>query len=137
MVVKGIFLWYAYRVEKAIHCDGSLITNPFFFKVGHPRGKATAKINFSPNERIILSLDSDDNTNNEAELFALLVAVVEAYKRGIKTIYSDSKLMVGIAMENYKVKEERLRLTALIIKRLVKEYQIEVKWCPREKLWAT
>jgi hypothetical protein len=45
--------------------------------------------------------------------------------------------MVGIAMENYKVKEERLRLTALIIKRLVKEYQIEVKWCPREKLWAT
>jgi len=124
-------------MEKVIHCDGGLVINPFFFKVSHPRGRATAKINFSPTDRMILSLDSDDNTNNEAELFALLTAIIEAYKRGIKTIYSDSKLMVGIAMENYKVKEERLKLTASIIKRLVKEYQIEVRWCPREKLWAT
>jgi ribonuclease HI len=124
-------------MEKVIHCDGGLVINPFLFNVSHPRGRATAKINFSPNDRMVLSLDSDDNTNNEAELFALLTAIIEAYKRGIKTIYSDSKLMVGIAMENYKVKEERLKLTASIIKRLVKEYQIEVKWCPREKLWAT
>jgi len=120
---------------KEIHCDGGINTQSFF-NPKSPKGQAVAKVNFSKDKRIMLYLESNDNTNQEAEVFSLFLALTEAIKNNIKVIYTDSQWLVG-AVTYYKLKEPRLKLACLILRSLIKHYQIEVKWIEREKNWAT
>ncbi len=120
---------------KKIYCDGGLNIQSFF-NPQSPRGQAVAKVNFSKDQRLTLYLDSNDNTNQEAEIFALFFALMEAIKNNIKVIYTDSQWLVG-AISYYKLKEPRLKLPCLILRSLIKHYQIEVKWIERENNLAT
>lgn len=100
-------------------------------------GQGYAKVNYSPDERKTFYLDSQDNTNNEAELFSILCGITEALRLGYETIYSDSKVCINICTGEYKVKEPRLKLLAKAIHTLLREYKIKLEWKSREELWAT
>lgn len=105
-------------------------------------GTGYSKINTSPTERKTIYLASHNNTNNEAELFAILTGIAEGLnrRRSLKTkitIYSDSQWSVNSINHNWKIKEDRLKLIVESIKALIKEYQISLVWKPREELWAT
>ena len=73
----------------------------------------------------------ENKTNNQMEYKALLNALKLA-KKG-DTIYTDSRLLEGQVMKNWKVNAEHLLSLVIQAKQLVKEKQIKIIWIPREK----
>jgi len=120
-----------FLVEEAIYVDGGLVDY-----LVPPHGRAVAKTVIPPNNRVDCYLPTTNNTNNEAELFAILFGVVRAVKENIKIVYTDSQWALG-AVTTYKVKNPRLKLLSNCIKALLKFYEIEIKWISREENLAT
>lgn len=126
----------------SIYADGGLKTEEsniglFQYDPLRPRGQGYGKVNLSKNERIQVFLPSIDNTNNEAELFAVLLAITICIKKNIKTIYTDSEFVVKTVNREYKVNEERLKLLVYSLISLIGYYQIQVKWISRDSNLAT
>jgi len=119
--------------NNTIFCDGGLLnTNPEL-----ARGQAYAKVNHSKDERIELYLNSNLNTSQEAEIFALFVAVCEAIRTNKNVIQSDSQFVVNSILKNWKIKTDRLRLSIQILKSLIEHYQIKLEWVKRDKNLST
>jgi len=119
---------------KKIHVDGGIYNASLYGQYG----QGYAKINNSPTHRYEIRLPSFENTNNEAELFALLCGVVEIAKyKGIKIICSDSEYVVKTVNGEFKTKEPRLNLMVHALRTLTTYYAIEIKWISREKNYAT
>jgi len=101
-----------------------------------PLGQAYAKVVIN-NQREELSIDMRDNTNNEAELFAILFGITECVKNKKNIICSDSQWAIGATTKDWKIKDRRLKLLSSMIGALLKNYGIVVEWKPREKNLAT
>ena len=120
-------------MSKLLHCDCGLYNTQLYGQYG----QGFAKINLTPNKRLELSLETKDNTNQEAEIFAVLSAITFAIKHKVNTIYSDSQFVVKSVNDNWKVKEPRLKLSIAIIKSLLSYWKIKLQWIRREDNWAT
>lgn len=74
-------------------------------------------------------------TNNEAEYHALIMLLEEISRRGLKnvTVRGDSRLVVSQVKEEWKVREERLRILADRARSLVRESGAVLEWVPREQ----
>jgi len=116
--------------SKYIDVDGGLL------QYMHPYGQAIGKAVVG-GERKELPIEMKDNTNNEAELFAILFGITECLNNKKKLIYSDSQWSIGAITKNWKIKERRLKLLSSMINALLNHYNIKLKWKPREKNLAT
>ena len=119
--------------KNEIFCDGGLININQFLA----RGQAVTKVNHSKNERLELYLNSNQNTSQEAEIFALFVAICEAIRTNKKIIKSDSQFVINSILKDWNIKEERLKLSILILRSLIKHYKIDLVWIRREENLST
>lgn len=123
-------------MDKTLFVDGGLRTDQgYLIKI--PRGQGYAKINHSPTERIEISLPTHNNTNNEAEFFAILCGITECVRTNKKTIFTDSQFCRDAIIKNWRLKEPRLKLVNSVIIALISHYKLEIKWLPREENMAT
>lgn len=74
-------------------------------------------------------------TNNEAEFFAVIVALEDAIKDGIKEaeILSDSELVVNQMTCKYATRAPHLRVLRDKVAKLMSRVAVEFKWIPREE----
>lgn len=121
--------------DKIIHTDGGL--EGYRLIDGKPRGQGYAKVNLSKDDRTLFHMNTLDNTNQEAELFALFCAVCVALKTEIYTIYSDSEWAIKLVSGEYTSKDPRFKLLVASIKPIIKYYKIKIKWIAREQNLAT
>lgn len=82
-------------------------------------------------------LESTDNTSQEAEAFALVAGIIEANRTNKTIIFTDSQFWFNVVNQDWNMRQERLKLVAAIIKALIEEYKLELKWVPREENLAT
>ena len=120
----------------AIHVDGGFKTDQTYL-VEMPRGQGYAKINHSPTERIEISLPTNNNTNNEAEFFAILCGVTECIRTKKKVIYTDSQFCMDAIVKKWKLSEPRLKLISAACCALLSHYKLEIRWLKREENMAT
>lgn len=123
------------------HVDGGLNgVKPYLPGIEyHPRGQGYAKINQGAKKRVTINLTSEDNTNNEVELFAILCGItfVCNKKKNERIIVSDSQWCVQAVTEKLKAKEPRLKLMISAINALLTHYKITLQWVRREENNAT
>lgn len=124
-------------MDNTIHVDGGLKINQTLFDLHVPRGKGYAKINHSPTERIEIELPKENNTNIEAEIFAIICGITECIRTNKKIIITDSKFWVDAINKNWKLKEERLKLTGQIARALILHYDLKLQFIRREDNLAT
>ncbi len=74
-------------------------------------------------------------TNNEAEYWAVIYALVEALHRGYRPveIRSDSRLVVQQLLGAWKVKEDRLKPLHRLARLLMERTRARIRWIPREE----
>jgi len=72
-----------------------------------------------------------NKTNNEAEYYGALKALELIEQGGI--IYTDSKLVEGQVMLNWKVKAHHLRTYVENCKSMAKRKKVSIVWIPRHK----
>jgi ribonuclease HI len=123
--------------QDELHVDGGFITNKLIFEVSKPRGQGYAKVNYDKDTRQEIYLPTLDNTNQEAELFALLCGLTECIRLNKKRIVTDSEWAMHMAKGEYKPKDDRFKLFANALSTLVKFYKIEIQWTRRETNYAT
>lgn len=80
---------------------------------------------------VVCSDDIGNKTNNEAEYYGALRALELIEHNG--TVYTDSKLVEGQVMHNWKVKAFHLRSLVQGCKSLVKRKNISIVWVRRNK----
>jgi ribonuclease HI len=81
--------------------------------------------------RKILITDNREFTNNYMKYLAL--ALVMGMVKDGDVIYTDSKLIVGQILHNWKVNYPHLKEFVDFIKAMLKEVKAEIKWIPREQ----
>jgi ribonuclease HI len=81
--------------------------------------------------RKIFISDSREFTNNYMEYLALTLALSMAKDGDV--IYTDSQLIVGQVLQNWKVNYPHLRAFVELIRNKLKEVNVEIKWVPREQ----
>jgi ribonuclease HI len=123
--------------QDALHVDGGFIVNKLIFDIHKPRGQGYAKINYDKDNRQEIYLPSQDNTNQETELFALLCGLTECIRLGKKHIVTDSEWAMHMAKGDYKPKDDRFKLITYALQSLLKFYKIEITWINREQNYAT
>lgn len=123
--------------QNELHVDGGFVTNKLMFDVSKPRGQGFAKVNYDKDTRQEFYLPSQENTNQEAELFAILCGLTECIRLGKKVICTDSEWAMHMAKGEYKPKDDRFKLITYSLYSLLKFYEIEIKWVPREQNYAT
>jgi len=130
-----------YDVTYTIFCDGASRGNPgqASFGVVCFRGTQTFSLaDFKRNESIAhfkAEVTLGIQTNNEAEYRAILYALEECKKRGIKNpiLYSDSELVIKQLKGEYKVKDEKMKKLFGEVYPLVKELGVELFHIKRDK----
>ncbi len=127
---KNLKTEYQKKVENyfELYIDGASKGNP---------GKAGAGIAILKDGKEIFKegIFLGTKTNNEAEYSALLHGLKKAKELGIKNlkIFSDSKLIVNQINGNYKIKNQRLKNFYTEIIKLLKNFNYEINYIPREK----
>lgn len=73
-------------------------------------------------------------TNNEAEYWAVIYALVEALYRGFQNVvlHSDSQLVVHQLHGLWKIREPRLQPLYQMARYLIQKTQARIEWIPRE-----
>lgn len=123
----------------SIHVDGGLRTynNPYGFDPKNPRGQGYAKVVLNGVRLPSVDLPKNNNTNIEAEAFAILCGICECVKTGKKEIVSDSKFWIDAITKDWKLQEPRLMFVVQMLQSLIRHYEIILTWVPREKNLAT
>lgn len=75
---------------------------------------------------------NEDKTNNQMEYKALLITLLNYANKGDE-ILTDSQLIVGHLIKNWKIKAEHLKLIVEECKKLVEMKEIKISWIPRNE----
>lgn len=104
---------------------------------GNPGAASAGAVILDGNGRTLweLSLSLGVKTNNEAEYTALLKVLEELERRNIKkaSIFGDSRLVVNQVKGLWKVRNSRLEVLFLPVRKLIQRGGHSVEWIPREK----
>lgn len=120
--------------QNSLFIDGGILNPTNYAQNGRAIARVTATLRTYDKT---IYLESNDNTSQEAEAFALVAGIIEANKTNKNIIFTDSKFWFDVVNSDWKIRKERLKLVAAIIKALLEEYKLELKWVPRKENLAT
>jgi len=109
----------------------------FYKKLEITPEEITNILDFLPKSFSIFFLKWLESFLQEAEIFALFLAICEAIRTNKKIIKSESQFVVNSILKDGNIKEERLKLSILVLKSLIKHYGIDLVWIRREENLST